>query len=128
MRLTKCLPAVINSILFLVFSLAPAFADTIEIAGGGLSDVYTKEISAGRKATVKVFLKSTGDPMDGYIVQLFLTTGRVPELLDEKETDPSGMITFNGVLPSKYLVLLKRGSKHRLSVSLGDIRIFKEGL
>ncbi len=119
------LAIVIFSLLFLPFT---ALADKIEIAGLGLSDVYSKEIGAGRKATVKVFLMSAGDPMEGYIVQLFSSAGQAPVLLAEKETDGFGMITFNGVTPSKYLVVLKRGGKPHLSVSLGDIRIFKEGL
>jgi len=103
-------------------------ADTLEIAGGGLSDVYTKELPSTRKATVKIFLKSAGDPMDGYTVQFFGTSGHAPVLLMEKKTDASGIITINGVAPSKYLVILKREAKPHLSVTLGDIRIFKEGL
>jgi len=114
--------------LFLYGFLSQAYAESIEIAGGGLSDVYRKEISAGKKGTVKIFLKSAGDPMDGYTVQFFETSGRVPVLLSETKTDGSGIITINGVRPSKYLVILKRETKARLSVSLGDIRIFKEGL
>lgn len=116
--------------LLIAFSLAipNAGADTIEISGTGLSDVYTKEIESGKKASIKIFLKSSGDPLDGYIIQLFKTSGAAPVLLLEKKTDGSGIVTVNGVVPSRYLVALKRGDKSLLSVQLGDIRILKEGL
>lgn len=119
---------IIRTLIFFMILVTPVLADTLEIAGGGLSDVYSKEIEAGKKATVKIFLKSAGDPIDGYIVQFFKTSGSSPILLVEKTSDSSGIITLNGVTPSKYLVLLKRGDKPRLSVTLGDIRIYKEGL
>lgn len=106
----------------------PVAADTLEISGGGLSDVYTKEIESGRKATVKIFLKSAGDPLDGYVIQFFQTSGKSPVLLAEKTSDASGIITLNGVVPSRYLVIFKRGVKPHLSVALGDVRIYKEGL
>lgn len=120
--------SVVGVMLLVITAAGSSLADTIEISGGGLSDVYRKEIEAGKKATVKIYLKSAGDPMDGYTIQFFGTSGHAPVLLVEKKTDASGIITLNGVVPSRYLIIFKRETKPHLSVSLGDIRIFKEGL
>ena len=105
-----------------------AFAQTIEIVSRNIPDVYRLELAEGEKATITVWLKSSGDPLDGYTVQLWTMSKGSPAVIAEKISDAQGVIFFRGMGSGRYLIVLKRTDKPQLTVDLGDMRLSRESV
>lgn len=120
----------VASILYLVtcylLVIDVAAAEEVKAFCRELYDTATIDLEPGEKADLTVYLKSSGDPVDGFILQLFklpLKAGVSP--IQELKSDRYGIVVFKGLTPGAYHFQFKPSDKPLLTTDIGDMRFKK---
>lgn len=112
---------VLSLLLLFAFPIL-ASAETVKLSTPETYDIFNWEVGPNGKGTITVYLQSSGDALDGYIVELVdLTHNRS---LGTKTSDPTGEISYSSVKAGSYRVYLRRTPKQARSssVKIGDFR------
>ena len=109
-----------------LFSTGPALGEKLEVSIPQSFERYSVELASGQVATITVYLKSFGDLLDQYQVDLIDEVAH--NVVDTAASDKDGIVVFRSKPPSRYVVKLTIPKKIRriTTVSLGDIRITPE--
>jgi len=112
--------------LVFIFTAQSALADQVRAVCRELTETATLELEKGEKAKLTVYLKSSGDPVDGFTVQVFTFPMRKnPVPLAEVKSNRHGIAEFRDLLPATYHFQLKPGEKPLFSTQIGDMRLTK---
>lgn len=113
---------IVLSLLTLLAMPIVAIGENVKLSTPETYDVFNWEVGPNGKGTITVYLQSSGDALDGYIVELVdLTHNRS---LGTKTSDPSGEISYSSIKAGSYRVYLRRTPKQARasSVKIGDFR------
>lgn len=116
------------AVLTLFFAGHIAEADDLEVNLPGHFDKHSLELAAGQRATITVYLKSAGDVLDDFKVDLIDEAAH--KVVDSGKSDKDGIVVFHSRPAGRYVVLLDIPKKVRRisTASLGDVRITPEGV
>jgi hypothetical protein len=96
-------------------------ADPIVVATSASDEEKRLELPQFAKAKLIVYLKSSGEPLDGLVVEL----RRLGADLSQKEerSEANGIVSFSGLTPGRYRFELRRTPQTGPSIGIGDFNI-----
>lgn len=119
--------ALIRTLLFIPLSAGLASAAEVRVMCREIAEIYSIEIEQDERVQLTVYLKSSGDPLDGYKVELYsFPLQRTARPLAEQRSNIHGTVTFRDLPPGSYHVQMKPEEKPVLTVEIGDMRLKKQ--
>ena len=105
---------------------APAASRIFHVQTPGLSEEFEISLRAGRKGVIEVVLLSTGDPLEGYKIELYDVVQKKSLKIVDSTVD--GLLRFRGLPPGKYRVYLRKDPVLHIasSVNIADLKLKEE--